>query len=120
MPMAFLATWAHSWLMFSCCQPVPSGPFPPGSFPATLPQPVAVFGVDMTQGQDSALGLAEPQTIALGPSIQPVRTSLKRLPTLQQINTSAQLGVICKMITGALDHVIHTINEDIKQGWSQY
>ena len=42
MPLAFLATWAHCWLMLAGCQPTPPGPFPPASSPATLPQPCCI------------------------------------------------------------------------------
>ncbi|KAK4818922.1 hypothetical protein QYF61_022099 [Mycteria americana] len=37
-----------------------------------------------------------------------------------QINTPAQLGVICKLTEGALDPFIQIIDKDIKQDWPQY
>ncbi|XP_041902536.1 proline-rich protein 36-like [Corvus kubaryi] len=43
--------------------------------------------------QDPALGLVESHTIGLSPSIQPVQIPLQSLATLQQTNTSAQLGM---------------------------
>ncbi|KAK4829020.1 hypothetical protein QYF61_001795 [Mycteria americana] len=61
------------------------------------PQPVALHGVVVTQVQDLALGLIEPHTSGLGPSIQPLQIPLQSLPTLQQINTPTQLGVICNL-----------------------
>ncbi|KAK4819021.1 hypothetical protein QYF61_024137 [Mycteria americana] len=70
--------------------------------------------------QDLALGLVEPHTIDLGPSIQPVQVPLQSLPALQQINTPAQLGVICKLTEGALDPFIQIIDKDIKQDWPQH
>ncbi|KAK4819936.1 hypothetical protein QYF61_015557 [Mycteria americana] len=65
------------------------------AFQPLFSKPVALHGVVVTQVQDPALGLVEPHTIDLGPSIQPVQVPLQSLPTLQQINTPAQLGVIC-------------------------
>jgi len=47
--------------------------------------------------EDPVLGLVEPQTVALGPSIQSVQIPLQSLPTLQQVDTPNQLGVICKL-----------------------
>ncbi|KAK4823743.1 hypothetical protein QYF61_006012 [Mycteria americana] len=60
-------------------------------------KPVALHGVVVTQVQDLALGLVEPHTIGLSPLIQPVQIPLQSLPTLKQINTPAQLGVVCKL-----------------------
>jgi len=60
----------------------------------------------VTQVQDSAFGLVKPHTAGLNSSIQPVQIPLQSLPTLQQINTPAQLGVNCKLTEGALNPVI--------------
>ncbi|KAK4814017.1 hypothetical protein QYF61_004647 [Mycteria americana] len=62
------------------------------AFQPLFPKPVALHGVAVAQVQDLALGLVEPHTIDLGPSIQPVQVPLQSLPTLQQINPPAQLG----------------------------
>jgi len=70
--------------------------------------------------QDPALGLVELHTVGLGPSIQPVQIPLQSLPTLEQINTAAQLGVICKLAKGALNFRAQIIDKDIKQNWPQY
>ncbi|KAK4806346.1 hypothetical protein QYF61_017215 [Mycteria americana] len=43
------------------------------AFQPLFPKPVALHGVVVTQVQDLALGLVEPHTIDLGPSIQPVQ-----------------------------------------------
>ncbi|KAK4823445.1 hypothetical protein QYF61_002190 [Mycteria americana] len=67
------------------------------AFQPLFPKPVALHGVVVTQVQDLALGLVEPHTTGLGPSIQPVQVPLQSLPPLKQINTPAQLGVICKL-----------------------
>ncbi|KAK4825833.1 hypothetical protein QYF61_002956 [Mycteria americana] len=80
-----------------------------------FPKPVALHGV-----VHPALGFVEPHTIGLGPSIQPVQVPLQSLPTLKQINTPTQLGVICKLTEGALDPLIQIIDKDIKQDWRQH
>ncbi|KAK4831289.1 hypothetical protein QYF61_016759 [Mycteria americana] len=90
------------------------------AFQPPFPKPVALHGVAVTQVQDPALGLVEPHTLGLGPLIQPVQISLQNLPTLKQINTPAQLGVICKLAEGALDPLVQFIDKDIKQNWPQY
>ncbi|KAK4820755.1 hypothetical protein QYF61_006095 [Mycteria americana] len=86
------------------------------AFQPLFPKPVVLHGVIGTQVQDLALSLVEPHTIDLGPSIQPVQN----LPTLKQINTAAQLGVVCKLTEGALDPFIQIIGKDIKQNWPQH
>jgi len=40
---------------------------------------------------------------------------LQRLPTLDQVNTPAQFGVICKFTEGALNPLIQIIDTDIKE-----
>ncbi|KAK4819495.1 hypothetical protein QYF61_004791 [Mycteria americana] len=90
------------------------------AFQPLLPKPVALHGVAVAEVQDLALGLVERHTIDLSPSIQPVQVPLKSLPTLKQINTPTQLGVICKLTEGALDLFIQIIDKDIKQNWSQH
>ncbi|KAK4807092.1 hypothetical protein QYF61_018433 [Mycteria americana] len=89
--------------------------FRQAAFQPLFPEPVALHGVVMTQVQDPALSLVEPHTIDLGPSIQPVQ----RLPTLKQINTPTQLGVICKLTESTLDPLVQIIDKDIKQNWPQ-
>ncbi|KAK4816937.1 hypothetical protein QYF61_025433 [Mycteria americana] len=74
----------------------------------------------LTQVQDLALGLVKPHTIDLSPSIHPVQVPLQSLLTLKQINTPAQLGVICKLTEGALNPLVQTIDKDIKQNWPQH
>ncbi|KAK4827707.1 LOW QUALITY PROTEIN: hypothetical protein QYF61_020985 [Mycteria americana] len=84
------------------------------AFQPLFPKPVALHGVVVTQVQDLALGLVEPHTIGPSPSIQPVQIPLQSLPTLKQINTPAQLGVVCKLTEGALDPLVQIIDKDIK------
>ncbi|KAK4810518.1 hypothetical protein QYF61_004481 [Mycteria americana] len=90
------------------------------AFQPLFPKPVALHGVAVAQVRDPALSLVEPHTIGLGPSIQPVQVPLQSLPTLQQINTPTQLGVICKLTEGALDPFIQITDKDIKQNWPQH
>ncbi|KAK4826384.1 hypothetical protein QYF61_008055 [Mycteria americana] len=90
------------------------------AFQPLFPKPVALHGVVVTQGQDPALGLVEPHTTGLSPSTQPVQIPLQSLPTLNQINSPAQLGVVCKLTEEALDPFIQIIDKDIKQNWLQY
>ncbi|KAK4832219.1 LOW QUALITY PROTEIN: hypothetical protein QYF61_021066 [Mycteria americana] len=65
------------------------------AFQPLFPKPVALHGVAVTQVQDLALGLVEPHTAGLGPSIQPVQIPLQGLPTLRQMDTPAQPAVGC-------------------------
>ncbi|KAK4810572.1 hypothetical protein QYF61_004535 [Mycteria americana] len=90
------------------------------AFQSLFPKPVALHGVAVAQVQDLALSLVEPHTVDLGPSIQPVQVPLQTLPTLQQINTPTQLGVICKHAEGAFDPFVQIIDKDIKQNWPQH
>ncbi|KAK4816514.1 hypothetical protein QYF61_017614 [Mycteria americana] len=46
------------------------------AFQPLFPKPVALYGVAVAQVQDPALGLVEPHTIDLSPSIQPVQVPL--------------------------------------------
>ncbi|KAK4822029.1 hypothetical protein QYF61_006942 [Mycteria americana] len=94
--------------------------FHQAAFQPLFPEPVALHGVAVAQVQDLALGLVKPHTIDLSPSIQPVQVPLQSLPTLKQINTPAQLGVICKLTEGALHPFVQIIDKDIKQNWPQH
>ncbi|KAK4811485.1 hypothetical protein QYF61_010384 [Mycteria americana] len=87
------------------------------AFQPLFPKPVALHVVAVTQVQDLALGLVKPHTIGPSPWIQPVRVPLQSLPPLKQINTPAQLGVVCKLTEGALDPFVQIIDKDIKQDW---
>ena len=50
---------------------------------------------------------------------QPAQIPLQSLPTLEHINTPAQLGVICKLTEAALNPLIQIIDKDVKQDWTQ-
>ncbi|KAK4810733.1 hypothetical protein QYF61_007707 [Mycteria americana] len=90
------------------------------AFQPLFPKPVALHGVAVAQVQDLALGLVKPHTIHPSPSIQPVQVPLQSLPTLQQINTPTQLGVVCKLTESTLDPFVQIIDKDIKQNWPQH
>ncbi|KAK4819038.1 hypothetical protein QYF61_024403 [Mycteria americana] len=94
--------------------------FHQAAFQPLFLKPVALHGVAVTQVQDPALGLVKPHPAGPSPSIQPVQVPLQSLPTLKQINTPTQLGVICKLTEGALDPFIQIIDKDIKQNWPQH
>jgi len=83
------------------------------AFQPLLPKPAALHGVVVAQVQDPALGLVEPHTTDLSPSIQCVLMPLQSLPTLEQIDIPTQFGVICKLAEGALNPLIHIIAKDI-------
>jgi len=115
MLLAFLATWAHCWLMFSRLSTNTPRSFSTGQ----LSKPVVLHGVVVTEAQDPEFGLVEPHTVGLGPSIQSVQTPLQSLPTLKQIDAPAQLGVICKLTEGALNPLIQIIDKDVKRDLTQ-
>ena len=74
----------------------------------------------MTKVHNLTLCLVKARVIDLSPAIKPVQITLYGLPTLRLIDTSSQLGVICKLIEGALNALIQIINKDIKQDGLQY
>ncbi|KAK4824615.1 LOW QUALITY PROTEIN: hypothetical protein QYF61_016921 [Mycteria americana] len=76
MPLAFLATWAHCWLIF--------------------------------------------RQLLTNTPINPACPDPSSLPTLKQINTPTQLGVICKLTEGALDPFVQITGKDMKWSWSQH
>jgi len=78
-----------------------------------------LHGIVVTQVQDPAFGLVETYTVGLGPSIQPAQIPLQSLLTLEQIDTPAQLGVICKLTEGALNPLMQIIDRDVKQDLTQ-
>ena len=88
------------------------------AFQPLFPKPVALHGVVVTQVQDPAFGLVELHTCGLSPSIQSVLIPLQRLPTVKQVGSPAQLGVIYKLTEGTLNPLIQIIDkevEDVKQ-----
>ncbi|KAK4823893.1 hypothetical protein QYF61_007958 [Mycteria americana] len=66
----------------------PQDLFCQAAFQPLFPKPVALHGVVVTQVQDLALSLAEPHTIGLGPSIQPVQIPLNEGKFLPPVHCS--------------------------------
>ncbi|RMC13151.1 hypothetical protein DUI87_10682 [Hirundo rustica rustica] len=120
MPLALLATWAHCWLMFSCCHQCPQVPFLLGTVQPHRPQPITLQGVIVAKVQDSALGLIKLHLVRLSPSIQPFQISLQSPSTFQQIDTCSLLSVICKFTHERLNTLIHVISKNIEQSWPQH
>ncbi|TRZ13438.1 hypothetical protein HGM15179_013669 [Zosterops borbonicus] len=118
MPLALLATRAHSWLMFSCCHQHPQVPFCLGTVQLHHPQPITLQGVIGAKVQDSALGFNKPHLIGLCPSIQPFQISLQSPPTFQQISTRSQFSVVHKFTNERLNTLIYVIDKDNVQNWS--
>ncbi|KAK4822933.1 hypothetical protein QYF61_023433 [Mycteria americana] len=85
------------------------------AFQPLFPKPVALHGVAVTGVQDTALGFVKPHAVDLSPSIQPVQIPLQSLPTLQQIDTPTQFGVICKLSEGTLNPLMQIIDKDINK-----
>ncbi|RMC15649.1 hypothetical protein DUI87_07851 [Hirundo rustica rustica] len=110
MPLALLATWAHCWLMFSCCHQNPQVPLLLGTVQPHCPQPITLQRVIVAKVQDLALGLIK-LLIGLCSSIQLFQISLQGHPTFQQINTHSQLSVICKFTNQIFNTLIHVINK---------
>ncbi|KAJ7402359.1 hypothetical protein BTVI_87246 [Pitangus sulphuratus] len=63
---------------------------------------------------------AGPSTWPLLNLMQPIQIPLQCLPSLQQINTPAQLGVVFKLTESALDPLIQIISRDIELDQCQY
>ena len=110
MLLAFLATWAHCWLMFRwAVNQHPQVLSHQAAFQPLFPKPVALRGVVVTQVQDPALSLVEPHTAGLGPLVQPVQTPLQSLPALQQINTPLNLVSSANLLRVRFDPLIQII-----------
>ena len=71
----------------------------------------------MTQMQDFALGFTEPHEVHMGLLLEPVWVFLNGISSLECVDHTTQLDVICKLV---LDLTVDVIDEDIKEYWSQY
>jgi len=60
-------------------------------------QPIFVLGIAPNHVQNLALGLAELHEVCMGPPL----TSVK-VPSLQRVDCTTQLGVVSKLAEGAL------------------
>jgi len=88
-------------------------------FQTLFPKPVALHGVVATEVQDPPFGIVETHSVGLSPLIQPVQIPLQSFPTLKQVDTPIQLGVICKLTEGPLNPLIQIIDKDVKQNRTQ-
>lgn len=71
--------------------------------------PVFVLGNALTQVQHLVFGLAELHDIDMGPPLKFVKVSLNGTPSLQCVDHTTQLGVVCKVAK------VHITNRDFKQ-----
>ncbi|KAK4824658.1 hypothetical protein QYF61_017031 [Mycteria americana] len=74
-----------------------------------IPQPVLKLRIALTQVQDLALGLVEPQEVHTGPLLQLVQVCLDGIPSFYRVNCTTQLGVICKLAEGALNLAVNKL-----------
>ena len=59
-----------------------------------------MHGIALTHVQDLALGLVDLHEVRTGPPLKPVKDGI---PSLQCVNHTTQLGVVCRFAEGALD-----------------
>ena len=60
--------------------------------------------------QDIALALVELQETYTGPPLKPVEVPLDGMLSLQCVDHTTQLRVICKLAEGALNPTVHVAN----------
>jgi len=78
-----------------------------------------VLGIALTHVQDLALGLAELHEVCTGPNFRPVKVPLDGIFSLQLVDCTTHLCVICKLADGALNPTVLVANKDVKQHQSQ-
>ncbi|PKU45108.1 hypothetical protein llap_4594 [Limosa lapponica baueri] len=78
-------------------------------------QHVCVFGIASTHMQDFVLALVEFHEVRTGPPLKPVKVPLDGTSSLQCVDCSTQLGVICKLAAGALNLTVHVADREVKQ-----
>ena len=66
-----------------------------------------MLGIAPTQVQDLAFGLVLHE-VGMGPPLKPAYISLDGIPSLERVNYTTQLGVVCKLAEDALDPIILT------------
>lgn len=55
----------------------------------------------------------------MDPVPKSVKIPLDSVPTLEQIDCTAELGVMHKLAEGGLSLIVYVTGEDVKQYWSQ-
>ncbi|KAJ7422088.1 hypothetical protein WISP_39760 [Willisornis vidua] len=86
------------------------------AFDLFVSQPMLILGVGLTQVQHLVLGLIKPHEIFTGPLFKVAQVPLDDVPSFRCVNSTTQLGVICKFAEGALDLFVCVTNEDINTG----
>ena len=69
-------------------------------------QPVLVFGIAPTHGQDLGLGFAEAHEVCTGPLLKPVQVPLDGVPSLQPVDHTTSLGVVSKLAEVAFNPTV--------------
>lgn len=69
--------------------------------------------------QDLVLGLVDLKKILSGPCLQPVQAPVDGISSLQRVDCTSQLGVVCTLAEGALNPTAHIADKDAEQCWSQ-
>ncbi|KAF4804270.1 hypothetical protein TURU_009302 [Turdus rufiventris] len=69
--------------------------------------------IALTQVQDLVLSPVEPHEIAMGPLLELVQVPLDGIPSFMSVNSTTQLGVICKFAEGALNPFVYVLNKDM-------
>lgn len=67
------------------------------------PQSVFVFRIGLIQVQDLALGFIDFHKSLLGLCLQPVQSPQDGIPSLQHVDFTSQLVVVCRLTEGALN-----------------
>jgi len=78
-------------------------------------QPVLLLEIALTHMQDLALGVVELHEVDTGLFLQPAKVPLDSIPSLNHINYTTQLGVICRLAAGALNPTVYVVDENTKQ-----
>lgn len=96
MPLAFLATSAHAGSCAAIADQHPQILYCWTTFQSHSPTCSTAW--NCAELRNSVVGLAEPHSLGLSPSIQPAQIPLQSPPTIQQTNTSTQLSVNCRTL----------------------
>ncbi|RMC10285.1 hypothetical protein DUI87_13087 [Hirundo rustica rustica] len=112
MPLALLATWAHCWLMFSCCHQCPQAL-------SSHIQPITLQGVIVAKMQDSALGLIKLHPIGLHPSNHSRSLCRVILPSSRSTHTPTLVSS-ANLLMNNSNTLIHVVNKNIEQNWPQH
>jgi len=106
--------------MVSLMPPGTPGPFLSIYFPAgCLPAHTHAWVVPL-QVQNFALLIIELHDVPGGPFLQPVMVPLDGSTTLRCTSAAPLCGFVSKLAEGALCPITQTVNEDVKQDWTQH